>query len=114
MFGGVDEDRVDVDTDDVVAATGEVAAHPSRSTSGVEDSGSAGDHGVDEACFAFEVVAGGGHRAEPFDVPGGMTRVRLGQLDPPVACHRRNANHRGLVVGLSPTSVRRPAVIRVL
>ena len=70
MLGGADEDRVDVDADDVVADTGEVAADASGPASCVEDSGLAGDHGVDEACLAVEVVAVGGHGAKPFDVPG--------------------------------------------
>lgn len=99
LLSSVDEDWVDVDTDDVVADTSKEAADTSRPASGVEHSGSAGDHCVDEACLAVEVVSVGGHGAEPFDVPGGMARVRLGQLEPSVARHRVNASHGGIVTG---------------
>ena len=87
VLGGGDEDRVDVDAHDVVPSASEVAAHSSGSAPCVEDSGSAGDHGIDETCFAVEIVAGGSHRAEPFDVPGGVLWILLGQFDPLVARH---------------------------
>jgi len=91
-LGRSDEDRVDVDADDVVADACEVAAESAGSAAGVEDAGVARGDGVDEACFAVEVVAVGGHGAKSFDVPVRVFRVSFGQFDPPVLRHRRNAN----------------------
>jgi hypothetical protein len=56
FFGGLDEDRVDVDADDVVSDLGEVPAHASRTTPGVEDAGPARRHRVDEPSLADQVV----------------------------------------------------------
>ena len=92
VLGCGDQHRVDVDADDVVSCRGELASDTTGPASGVEHPGPSCSHRVDEACFAREVVAGGGHRPEPFDVPRGVIRVLFGQVDPPVARHRVHAN----------------------
>lgn len=88
---GGDEDRVDVDSHDVVAECGESCAGASGAAAGIEDACVAWCHGVDEAGFAVEVVAGGGHGAEPFDVPVGVSGVLFGEGDPSVRGHRKDA-----------------------
>ena len=91
---GGDEDRVDVDSDDVVTECGESCADASGAAAGVEDACVAGCHGVDEAGFAVEVVAGGGHGAESFDVPVGVAGVLFGEGDPSVRGHGGDATSR--------------------
>ena len=58
LLGGGDQDRVDVDADDVVPRSREMAPDPSRSAAGVEHPDPARDDGVDEACFSVEIVPG--------------------------------------------------------
>ena len=59
---------------------GEAAADTARTAARVEDRCAARRHRVDEACFTVEIVPGGGHCTEPFDVPVRMVRVLLDRL----------------------------------
>lgn len=60
-FGGLDEHRVDVDADNLMAHRRQIPAQPAGATSGVKDPRSARHHGVDEAGFADQILTSACH-----------------------------------------------------
>jgi len=75
VLGRLDEHRVDVDADDSVASRVEVAANPTGTAPGVEDSRAPIEHRVDGAGLTDDVDAVGGQTSEPLDVPRRVARI---------------------------------------
>lgn len=69
VFGRLDQRWIDIDADNDVATAMEFAAHSTRPTARIENAGTSGHHGVDQACFSGKIRALCGHRAKPFDIP---------------------------------------------
>ena len=88
LFRSGDQRRIDVDANDLVTHSCEVATDSARSTAGVEHARPTRHHGVDKTCLTAQIVTGGRHRPKPIDIPRGVARVLLRQGDPPVDRHR--------------------------
>ena len=87
LLGSGDQNRIDVDTDHVVADGRKERAHPAGATTSVENPTVPRRHRVDESRLSGKIVAGLSHRPETLDVPGGVPRVGVGDLDPPALCN---------------------------
>ena len=72
LAGHVDQVRVEVHADDLVACAGEMSAQSSCAAAGVEDPGRSRGHGVDQPGLAVDVLPG---RLDPSPSLGVAARV---------------------------------------
>lgn len=72
-LGRLNQLPIGVDTNHDVAASGQCGADSSRPATGVQQARPPGEHRIEQSCLPVKVHTFGGHPAEPFDVPLGMT-----------------------------------------
>ena len=77
-LGGGDERGIDIHADDGVSGVVQVGSDAAGTAAGVEDSGSPGDHRIDQSGLAAQIGALGGHGPEAFDVPLAVTGFGVG------------------------------------
>jgi hypothetical protein len=86
---GRDQLRINVHTDDLVAAGVEFTADPSRAASRVEQTGAARHHRIHQARLTGQIDTVGRHLTKPVDIPGRVSGVMVGEPTRP----RTHATH---------------------
>src|SRR5680860_206829 len=95
-LGRLDQLPIGVDTDHDMPASGQFGANSSRPAAGIQHTRPAREHRIEQPGLPAKVHPLGGHPAEPFDVPLGMTDAV--RRDP-----TRQLTHPTTVAGHAPT-----------
>src|SRR5680860_1314340 len=95
-LGRLDQLPIGVDTDHDMPASGQFGANSSRPAAGIQHTRPAREHRIEQPGLPAKVHSLGGHPAEPFDVPLGVTDAV--RRDP-----TRQLTHPTTVAGHAPT-----------